>query len=100
MIKVLSDEAMAKTLHNVPGTKLKFESKLTDQDILAFKDELKIQLRAIAQEQLRDALRQVVGDLNALIKEVTLKAGNKAGALFAAQTRNYRQELKKQAEEK
>lgn len=58
-MKRLSEEAIAKILHNVPGTKLKFESKLTDQDMLAFMDEMRIELRAIARAAEDEILRQV-----------------------------------------
>jgi len=51
---VLSDGEIARALHSTPKTKLKFESVLTSQDEAAFRDEMKLELRAIAQAQ-RDA---------------------------------------------
>lgn len=49
---MLTDEEIAEKLHNTLGTKLKFESKLTDQDMIAFKDEMKIELHTIRDAQL------------------------------------------------
>lgn len=62
-----NDEAIAKALHDVPGTKLKFESKLTDKDLTAFKDEMKIELRAIAREAEDEILKQIVKSIQVVI---------------------------------
>ena len=48
----------------------------------------------VVQEAEDEYRKQVVERLNILIGEISIKAGNKAGALFAAQTRAFRQELK------
>ncbi len=52
---LLTPEEMAEKLSNTLGTKLKFESKLTDQDLAAFKDEMRIEILAIAKAQLAKA---------------------------------------------
>ena len=48
----LTEEKIAKVLANTLGTKLKFESRLTDQDRLAFKDEMRLELHAVINAQL------------------------------------------------
>ena len=49
----LKPEEIAKVLANTLGTKLKFESRLTDQDRLAFKDEMRLELHAVINAQLQ-----------------------------------------------
>jgi len=59
--KVLSDDEIAEVLRNTSGTKLKFESKLTNQDMAAFKDEMRLELSATKQAQLEKVVEMLEG---------------------------------------
>ena len=54
---LLTDEEIARAIHDAPATKLKLESILTDQDKAAIKDDMRLQLRAATQAQLDKVLK-------------------------------------------
>ncbi len=102
MIKRLSDEDIEATIMSQD----RINSIHTDEAMTCLGSYLvsryvaRIQAKITARKAEQEILRQVYDDLTILAGDITLKNGSKVGALFAAQTRHYRQELKKLAEGK
>ncbi|MCK4414934.1 MAG: hypothetical protein KAY32_15475 [Candidatus Eisenbacteria sp.] len=81
---LLTPEEMAEVLHSTPKTKLKFESKLTAKDMVAFKDEMKIELRAVAAASTDKALALLppkIEEARRQERERIMKEGGACGAV-------------------